>query len=87
MQNNDPTVRVYLGLGANARYVLNSSIQNLNYKTTDLQWGMHVLFGMKIGHVFFEDYLFSNFSDLFDTPAGEPKSRLSVSTFKIGWTF
>lgn len=87
MQNNDPTFRVYLGMGANARYVLNSSIESLNYKTTDLQWGMHVMFGMKLGHFFIEDYLFSSFSDLFDTPAGEPKAKLSVSTFKIGWTF
>lgn len=87
MQNNDPSVRIYMGIGANARYVFNSSLENLNYKTTDLQWGMHFMFGMKIGHVFFEDYLFSNFNDLFDTPAGEPKSRLSVSTFKIGWVF
>ena len=87
MQNNDPTVRVYLGMGANARYVLNSSIESLDYKTTDLQWGMHVLIGMKIGHLFFEDYLFSNFSDVFDTPAGAPKTKLNVSTFKIGWTF
>ena len=87
LQNNDPTARIYLGFGANARYVLDSSIQNLNYKTTDLQWGLHCVFGMKIGHVFFEDYIFSNFSDLFDTPAGDPKAKLSVSTFKIGWTF
>jgi hypothetical protein len=87
MQNNDPTVRVYMGIGPNVRYVFNSSLENLNYKTTDLQWGMHFMFGMKIGHVYFEDYLLSNFNDLFDTPAGEPKSRLSVSTFKIGWVF
>ena len=87
MQNNDPTVRVYLGMGPNARVVLKSSLENLNYTTTDLQLGMHVMFGMKIGHLFFEDYLFSSFSDLFDTQKGDPKSRLSVSTFKIGWTF
>ena len=87
IQNNDPSFRIYLGMGANARYVLNSSLDNLNYKTTDLQWGLHCVFGMKIGHVFFEDYIFSNFSDLFDTPAGDPKAKLSVSTFKIGWTF
>ena len=87
MQNNDPSIRIYMGLGANARYVLNSSLENLNYKTTDLQWGLHFMFGMKFGHVFFEDYLFSNFNDLFDTPAGDPKARLSVTTFKIGWTF
>lgn len=87
MQNNDPTVRLYVGLGANARYTLNSSLESLDYKTTQLQWGMHFMFGMKIGHLFIEDYLFSNFSDLFDTPAGQPKAKLNVSTFKIGWTF
>ena len=87
VQNEDPGIRVYFGVGANARYVLNSSLETLNYKTTDLQWGMHFLFGMKMGHFFFEDYLFSNFSDLFDTAAGEPKSRLNLSTFKIGWVF
>ena len=87
VQNEDPAIRIYAGLGANARYVLSSSLENLNYKTTDLQWGMHVMFGMKLGHFFFEDYLFSNFSDLFDTTAGNPKSRINLSTFKIGWIF
>ena len=87
MQNNDPMLRVYLGMGANARYVFDSSIENLNCKTTDIQWGMHIVFGMKMGHLFFEDYLFSNFNDLFDTPAGDPKARISVTTFKIGWVF
>lgn len=87
MQNNDPSIRIYMGLGAKARYVLNSSLENLNYKTTDLQWGMHFMFGMKVGHIFIEDYFFSNFSDLFDTPAGDPKARLNVTTLKIGWTF
>ena len=87
VQNEDPGIRVYFGVGANARYVLNSSLETLNYKTTDLQWGMHFLFGMKMGHFFFEDYLFSNLNDLFDTAAGEPKSRLNLSTFKIGWVF
>lgn len=87
MQNNDPSIRIYMGLGANARYVFNSSLENLNYKTTDLQWGMHFMFGMKVGHIFIEDYFISNFSDLFDTPAGDPKARLNVTTLKIGWTF
>ena len=87
MQNNDPTVRVYLGLGPTARYVFNSSLESLNYKTTQLQWGINLLIGMKIGHLYIEDYLFSNFNDLFDTPAGEPKARLNMTTFRIGWTF
>ena len=87
IQNNDPTARFYMGVGPNARYVLSSSLENLNYKTTELQWGWHVMFGMKIGHLFFEDYIFSNISDQFDTPAGEPKAKLSLSTFKIGWVF
>ena len=87
VQNEDPGIRVYFGVGANARYVLNSSLETLNYKATDIQWGMHFLFGMKMGHFFFEDYLFSNLNDLFDTAAGEPKSRLNLSTFKIGWVF
>jgi len=87
MQNNDPTVRVYLGLGPNVRYVFNSSLESLNYKTTQLQWGIHALIGMKIGHLYIEDYLFSNFNDLFDTPAGDPKARLNMTTFRIGWTF
>ena len=87
MQNNDPTVRVYLGLGPTARYVFNSSLESLNYKTTQLQWGINLLIGMKIGHLYIEDYLFSNFNDMFDTPAGEPKARLNMTTFRIGWTF
>ena len=87
MQNNDPSIRIYMGVGANARYVFNSSLENLNYKTTDLQWGMHFMFGMKIGHIFIEDYFIGNFSNLFDTPAGDPKARLDVTTLKIGWTF
>ena len=87
MQNNDPTVRVYLGLGPTARYVFNSSLESLNYKTTQLQWGVNLLIGIKTGHLYIEDYLFSNFNDLFDTPAGEPKARLNMTTFRIGWTF
>ena len=74
-------------MGANARYVFNSSLESLNYKTTQLQWGIHTLIGMKIGHLYIEDYLFSSISDLFDTPAGDPKAKLNISTFRIGWTF
>ena len=87
MQNNDPTVRVYLGLGPTVSYVFNSSLESLNYKTTQLQWGINVLIGMKIGHLYIEDYMFGNFNDMFDTLAGEPKARLNLTTFRIGWTF
>ena len=87
VQNEDPGIRIYAGIGANVRYVLNSSLENLNCNTTELQWGMHALLGLKMGHFFFEDYLFSNFGNLFDTAAGEPKSKLSLTAFKIGWVF
>ena len=42
---------------------------------------------MKLGHLFFEDYFLNQLNDLFDTKAGEPKARISVTTFKIGWVF
>jgi len=87
LQTDDPASRLYMGMGANARYVLSSSLDNLNYKTTDLQWGIHFMFGLRLGHLFIEDYIFGNFNELFDTPAGDPKAKLSVSTCKIGWTF
>ena len=88
LQNVDPTMRFYAGIGANARYVLSSSLGgNLNYKTTDLQWGYHFMFGMKLGHLFIEDYFINQLNDLFDTNAGEPKARIFVTTFKIGWVF
>ena len=87
IQNEDPAVRIYAGLGANARYILSSSLENLNYKTTDLQWGMHFLLGMKLGHLIIEDYFLGNMVDLFDTSAGEPKARLMLTTFKVGWVF
>ena len=88
LQNIDPAARFYVGIGANARYVLSSSLGgNLNYKTTDLQWGYHFMFGMKLGHLFFEDYFLNQLNELFDTKAGEPKARISVTTFKIGWVF
>jgi len=88
IQNNDPAARFYVGIGANARYVLSSSLEgNLNYKTSDLQWGYHFMIGMKLGHLFFEDYFLNQLNDLFDTNAGAPKARISVTTFKIGWVF
>lgn len=86
-QNNDPSIRMYLGAGANARYTFTSSIDDLNLKSSNLQWGLHGLFGMKFGRFFFEDYFFSQMNDLFDVNDGAPKARLSISTFKIGWTF
>ena len=88
IQNNDPAARFYVGIGANARYVFNSSLEgNLNYKTTDLQWGYHFMFGMKLGHLFFEDYFLNQLNDLFDTNAAAPKARINITTFKIGWVF
>ena len=87
IQNESPSIRVYAGLGANARYTFSSSLQDLDYKTNDFQWGMHVMFGMKLGHFFLEDYFFSQMNELFDTNAGAPKSKINLSTFKIGWIF
>ena len=87
IQNEDPAARVYFGLGANARYVFNSSLENLPYKTNELQWGLHCLLGLKLGHFFIEDYFFGNINNLFDTSAGDPKAKLNISTVKIGWVF
>ena len=88
VQNIDPTVRIYFGIGANARYVFNSSLEgDLNYKTTDMQWGYHFMFGMKMGHLYIEDYFLNQLNDMFDTKAGDPKARIFVTTFKIGWVF
>ena len=87
IQNEDPAARIYLGLGANARYVLDSSLENLPYKPNELQWGLHGLFGLKLGHFFIEDYFFGNINNLFDTSAGDPKAKLNISTVRIGWVF
>lgn len=87
IQNEDPAARVYIGLGANARYVLDSSLENLPYKPNELQWGLHGLFGIKLGHFFIEDYFFGNINNLFDTSTGDPKAKLNISTVKIGWVF
>lgn len=87
LQNQDPSFRVYFGLGGNARYTFTSSLEDLDYKTNKLQWGMHCLFGMKLGHFFFEDYIFGNFNDQFESGHGYPKARINLSTFKFGWIF
>ena len=87
IQNEDPAARVYFGFGANARYILDSSLDNLTYKPNELQWGLHCLFGLKLGHFFIEDYFFGNINNLFDTSAGDPKAKLNLSTVKIGWVF
>jgi len=88
VQNIDPTFRFYAGIGANARYVFNSSLEGgLNYKTTEMQWGYHFMFGMKMGHLYIEDYFLNQLNDLFDKNAGDPKARIFVTTFKIGWVF
>jgi len=87
MQNSNPAIRIYWGIGGNARYTFDSSLGDLNYKTNELQWGIHFMFGMKFGHFFFEDYFMRQFNDLFDTGAGDPKARINLTTFKIGWVF
>ncbi|MBP5647400.1 MAG: M28 family peptidase [Bacteroidaceae bacterium] len=87
IQNNDPTARFYFGIGANARYVLGSSLEGLDYKTNNLQWGYHFLLGAKIGHLYFEDYFLNQWNDLFESDAGAPKARINITTFKIGWVF
>ena len=87
MQNSNPAIRIYWGMGGNARYTFDSSLGDLNYKTNELQWGIHFMFGMKFGHFFFEDYFMRQFNDLFDTGAGDPKARINLTTFKIGWVF
>ena len=87
IQNEDPAGRIYLGIGANARYVLDSSLENLPYKPNELQWGLHGLFGIKLGHFFIEDYFMGNINNLFDTSTGDPKAKLNLSTVKIGWVF
>ena len=87
IQNIDPALRVYIGIGANARYIFNSSLENLDYKTNNIQWGLHGIFGMKLGHFFFEDYIFGNMNNLFDDNSGAPKTKINISSFKIGWVF
>ena len=86
MQNSSQAFRIYCGLGGNAMFTQKSSLGDLNYKTNDLQWGIHFMFGFKIGHFFFEDYFINQLNDLFDG-AGDPKARINVTTCKIGWVF
>lgn len=87
LETNDPTFRLYFGIGANARFVLDSSLENLDYSTDDFQWGTHFLFGIKIGHFFLEDCWFSQANNLFDGPEAVPKANLSTTSCKIGWIF
>ncbi|MBO4269013.1 MAG: M28 family peptidase [Bacteroidaceae bacterium] len=87
IQNESPAIRIYAGFGANARYILSSSLENLDCKTNDLQWGLHFMFGMKFGHFFLEDYFLGQMNELFDTNTGAPKAKISLSTCKIGWVF
>lgn len=84
IQTRDPMARLYMGLGADANIILDSSLENAACGTRDMQWGTHFLFGAKLGHFFIEDSFFSPFTNLFD---GDPKAVLSVTTCRIGWIF
>lgn len=87
IQNNDPMARFYVGLGLNARYTFSSTLERYEYKTNNLQWGYHFMFGMKLGHFFVEDYFFNQLNDLFDTEAGGPNAKINIVTVKMGWVF
>lgn len=84
IQNRDQMVRFYLGAGANARYLFSSSLENTDCSTNNLQWGIHFMFGMKLGHLFIEDYFLNQANNMFkDGPA----ANFSITTCKIGWVF
>ncbi len=87
VQTSDPSVRLYLGVGADMNYLIETKDASLGYKTNGLQWGTHFMFGFKMGHVFVEDYFFSPITEMFDGTASSPKAKLSVTTCKIGWIF
>ena len=87
IETRDPTIRLYMGIGVNALYLFDSSLENYALKTNNMQWGYHFLFGAKLGHFFFEDYFFNQINDLFESKDGAPKARMNITTFKIGWVF
>ena len=79
--------RVYLGLGADARFLLDSDLETLDYKTNKVQYGMHMLFGFKFSHFFMEECVGYQMNDLFHKDAAAPESALSTFSFKVGWMF
>ena len=79
--------RVYLGLGANARFLLNSELEVLDYKTNSVQYGMHILFGFKFSHFFMEECIGYQMNDLFHKDAAAPQSALNTFSFRFGWMF
>lgn len=87
VQTPDPSTRLYCGFGADLNYLLDSQDAKLGYKENGLQWGTHIMFGIKLGHFFLEDYFFSPITEMFDGTASAPKAKISVTSCKIGWVF
>jgi hypothetical protein len=85
--NGSKAFGLYGGVGANMRYSLDSSLDNLDYKTNNLQWYAHGVFGFRFAHLYIEDEFCSQFNTLFKSGPDIPKANLSTVSFKIGWVF
>ena len=77
----------YFGVGANMRYSLDSSLETLDYKTNNLQWYAHTVFGFRFAHFYIEDEFNGQLNGLFKSGPDIPKANLSTVSFKIGWVF
>ncbi len=79
--------RIYMGLGADVRILLDSELETLDYKTNSLQYGMHGLFGFKFSHFYMEECVGYQLNDLFHKDSPAPKSILDTFSFRVGWMF
>ena len=77
----------YFGVGANMRYSLDSSLETLDYKTNNLQWYAHTVFGFRFAHFYIEDEFNGQLNGLFKSGPDIPKANLSTVSLKIGWVF
>lgn len=89
LQTKDPSARFYFGIGADYRYILDSSTiteGGVDFEANQNQWGYHFLFGFKIGKFYIEDSFESQANGLF-CGDGAPKAGINVTSMKLGYIF
>ena len=84
--NNHKPFCLYTGAGVKMRYAFSSSLENLNYKTNNIQWNSHVVWGFRYSKFFIEQEISSQFNELFKS-SGAPKAKFTNTSLKIGWIF
>lgn len=83
--NRQEAFGFYCGAGFNMRYSFDSSLQTLDYKTNNLQWYGHGVFGFRLANIYIEEESSTQINNLFKTGTGVPKANLTTVSLKIGW--